>query len=257
MAEVDYDALLNTATEIGYLLLENGAEIYRVEESMRRIFDAYGVVEREVFAIPSCIIVTVCTEEGHSLTKIRRIYARGTNLTKVNRFNDLCRRICRTTPALSAVEAEIERINTTSSYRLIWQVLAWSLVAAAFTLFWGGGLADAACAVVCGAAMKLVCRFMEKFDANAFFMNIIGSCVAAAVACCAVYWNLAAGLDKIIIGTLMNLVPGIAITNVMRDIIGGDLIAGLTKLTESLLIATAIALGAGIALSVARMLGAL
>ncbi len=58
--------------------------------------------------------------------------------------------------------------------------------------------------------------------------------------------------DKMIIGTLMNLVPGIAITNVMRDILGGDLIAGIIKLVESLMVAIGIALGAGIAISTLR-----
>ena len=64
MAEVDYDALLNTATEISYLLGKTARKStgWRVHAA---IFDAYGVVEQEVFAIPSCIIVTVCTEEGH------------------------------------------------------------------------------------------------------------------------------------------------------------------------------------------------
>ena len=61
-------------------------------------------------------------------------------------------------------------------------------------------------------------------------------------------------LDKIIIGVLMNLVPGVALTNFMRDIIAGDLIAGLTKLVEALLTATGIALGTGVALSLGRAL---
>ena len=51
---------------------------------------------------------------------------------------------------------------------------------------------------------------------------------------------------------LMNLVPGIAITNVMRDILGGDLIAGIIKLVESLMVAVGIALGAGLAISTLR-----
>ncbi len=65
--------------------------------------------------------------------------------------------------------------------------------------------------------------------------------------------GLAHNSDKMIIGTLMNLVPGIAITNVMRDIIAGDLIAGLVKLTEALLVATAIALGAGMAITLSQI----
>ncbi len=39
---MNYDDLISAATDVGYLLLRNGAEIYRVEDSMQRIFRAYG-----------------------------------------------------------------------------------------------------------------------------------------------------------------------------------------------------------------------
>ena len=78
--------------------------------------------------------------------------------------------------------------------------------------------------------------------------------MAATIAMLAVQMGFGANLDKIIIGALMNLVPGIVITSFMRDIMGGDLIAGLIRFVESLLVATAIAIGAGIALMVPRLI---
>lgn len=62
------DELLEITTEIGWRLLQSGAEIYRVEESIRRMLEAYGFPEAEVFSIPSCIIVTINDETGHALT---------------------------------------------------------------------------------------------------------------------------------------------------------------------------------------------
>ena len=81
---MNYDDLISAATDVGYLLLRNGAEIYRVEDSMQRIFRAYGVETGEVFAIPTCIFVTITTPEGKSITKIKRLYTRGTDLDKVD-----------------------------------------------------------------------------------------------------------------------------------------------------------------------------
>lgn len=92
---MDYDALLNTATQIGYMLLANGAEIYRVEESMNRVLHAYGVMDCGVFVVPSSIMVSVTTGQGHTVSKIKRVYTHATNLAKVERVNDLCRRTCR------------------------------------------------------------------------------------------------------------------------------------------------------------------
>ena len=52
----------------------------------------------------------------------------------------------------------------------------------------------------------------------------------------------------------MNLVPGVVLTNVMRDMIAGDLVAGLTKLAQALITAPGIALGTGVAISLGRVI---
>ena len=96
---------------------------------------------------------------------------------------------------------------------------------------------------------------MERRRTNSFFVNAVCSMTAALVAVAGVSLGLGQNLDLVIIGAFMGLVPGVALTNFMRDILAGDLFAGITKLAESLLTATAMALGAGIALSLARWLG--
>jgi len=249
---MNYDDLINTATDVGYMLLANGAEIYRVEESMQRIFHAYAVDNGEIFAIPTCIYVTISTGEGRPITKIKRLYSRCTNLDKVDRVNDLCRRICREVPDFKTIKQELQCIEGRPNYGFLEQGLAFSLVAFSFTLFYGGNFADAVCAIFCGAAIKVVSFQMNRFHANSFFTNILASGASAFIALIAVHYNFGLNADKIIIGALMNLVPGIAITSFMRDLIAGDLIAGLIRLTESLLVATAIAIGSGVALTVTR-----
>lgn len=249
---MNYEDLINTATDVGYMLLANGAEIYRVEESMQRIFLAYAVETGEIFVIPTCIYVTISTPDGRPITKIKRLYSRCTNLDKVEQGNDLCRRICRDVPDFKTIRRELQKIDQSPNYSFLQQILAFGLVSFAFTLFYGGNLADAVCAIFCGAAVKGISFQMEKFHANSFFTNILSSGAAAAIALIAVHFNVGLNSDKIIIGALMNLVPGIAITSFMRDLIAGDLIAGLIRFTESLLVATAIAIGAGIALTATR-----
>ncbi|MDD3430356.1 MAG: threonine/serine exporter family protein [Oscillospiraceae bacterium] len=245
--------LLNITTRLGYLLLENGAEIYRVEESILRIFQAYNLQDSSIFAIPTCLIVTVCDHEGNSVSRVKRITQRGTNLAKVHYLNSLCRNICATTPDESYILEQLDQAETIKTYSSLLQTLAFAALAFFFALFFGGTLADAFCAALCGALIR-ICRFqMERFNTNFFFVNVAASALAGGLAALLVHFGIGDNLDKIIIGALMNLVPGIAITNFMRDIIGGDLVAGITKLAESLLIAFAIALGTGIALTLANM----
>lgn len=252
MEHVNYDELLSLSTEIGWRLLENGGEIYRVEESIQRILEAYGIRGGDVFTIPSCIIVTINDDSGRSLTRIKRIRSLGVNVSKVDLLNDLCRRICRDKPELAEIRTGLQQIEERKRYPFPVQVWAVASISFSFTFFYGGILPDAICAFAIGILLKLLLFLLQRFQANSFFCNMIGSFLVASLCLISVHLGLAFNYDKMIIGTLMNLVPGVAITNVMRDIIAGDLIAGIIKLTEALMVATAIALGAGIAISLLR-----
>ena len=251
---MNYDKLVSTTADVGYLLISNGAEISRAEESMRRIFHAYGVESGEVFAIPNFLSVSVGTAEGRPVTAIRRISSRQTDMSRVALANDLCRRVCIARPNLYHVDREVARISSLPAVPVWLQTAAYAIVAFAFTPFYGGNLADAVVALLCGAALRPVCYLLERLHVNMFFINVVGSFVAAAIALTFAHFNAYLNYDKIIIGVLMNLVPGIAITDFMRDIIAGDMISGILRLMESLLVAAAIAIGAGIALTATRMI---
>ena len=244
--------LLNAAVDVGYMLLANGAEIYRVEESIQRILYAYDAKNADVFAIPSCIIVSINDRDNEAITKIRRLYSRDTNFDKVEQTNDLCRRICSEKPEYAWIKSELARIEQRPAYSFAWQLMGYALAASTFTIFFGGGIREALCALVLGLIIRIVTKRMDKLNANPFFINVIASGIIAIFAMGAVYLQFAASVDKIIIGALMLLVPGVAITNSMRDIIAGDLIAGLMKMVEALMVATAIAIGTGGALSLFR-----
>lgn len=251
---MDYQELLNITTKVGFYLLENGAEIYRVEDSIRRICAAYGVEDVDVFAVPTTIIVTINPADGPTLTKTKRIYSRSTDLDRIYRLNDLSFDIVEEKPTLEEIERRLATIVSRPDYNLVMQVFAYSLAAFGFTLFFGGNLRDAICSLTLGAAIRLIGRGLDMFHTNSFFINTICS---GATALLAVFWfeiGAAPHIDKMVIGAMMNLVPGVALTNSMRDIIAGDLLAGQAKLVEALLAATSMALGAGLVLSVHRLL---
>lgn len=249
---IDYDALLNTASTMGVGMLESGAEAYRVEDSLLRLCRAYGAETGEIFAMPSLLIVSLCDPDGHSHTRIRRLYRRGTDLRRVDALNNLCRNLCQRTPPFAQVDEELSRLAAEPGFPPILQIAGFAFVAAFFTPLFGGDFFDALCALAAGAAIGLLKLPMDRHGTNSFFVNTVCSMVAALVAVAGVKLGMGHHLDKIIIGAFMGLVPGVAITNFMRDVLAGDLFSGITKLTESLLTATALALGAGIALSLAR-----
>lgn len=94
---MDYNTLLDLATDLGYELAMCGAETFRVEESINRILQSYGI-QSEVFAIPNCLTVSIETAEGKPMTRMRRIGYHGNDLDGVERFSGLSRAICTRKP---------------------------------------------------------------------------------------------------------------------------------------------------------------
>lgn len=252
---MDYNRLLNLSTEIGYRLLENGAEIYRVEESVQRILRAYGLNTGEVFAIPNCLISSLVTPAGQALTRIRRMPSHGTDIDQLERYNNLCRHICAETPPLEEAENQCDALLAyRRSYSLPALLAAYALGAGAFVLFFNGTWRDAACGALCGLAIGVCLTFLTRLRSNLFFKTLLGGAVSALLALGLRVVGLGDNVDLITIGALMILVPGVLFTNALRDIMAGDMVAGITKIAEALLIGVAIALGTGVALWLARLL---
>lgn len=253
---METEKLLNFSCEMGRQLLQNGAEIYRVEESMRRLLSAYGRTETEVFAIPSCIIVNI--QEGErNYTKSVRIKTVSNNLRRLSNLNALCRWLCREAPPIEECRRRMDQILAEPVYAPATGFLAYGLVAFFFTLFWGGAPADAAAAFPCGLAVRAVLVSMRRLHANEFFTNLAAAMLSSLVPLALSWAGAAVSVGAIIIGTIMLLVPGIAITNVMRDVLAGDFLTALTRFAEVLIVGMAITVGVAMAITLARFLSGL
>ena len=246
--------ILEAACRLGRNILENGGEIYRVEESINYFLEAYGIYDAQIFALPATIIVTII-EDGEPKTHLGRVKGSIQNLDKLAKFNDLCRRACANVYPIEQVLEEIESIRNEKDFKFSTYLLAYAGTSAFFCLFWKGDVRDAIVAFICGIATKLCLEYMSKVKTNIFFSNAVASAAIAYIAIAFVNLGFAQHYDKIIIGAIMTLVPGIALTNVMRDIIAGDIITGTTKLSEVLLVAVAIAVGIALAMSSVLILG--
>lgn len=246
-AAMDYYTLLDLASELGYKLAMSGAETYRVEESINRVMDAYGI-KAEAFAIPNCLHVTIETAEGKPITKMRRIGYHGNDLDSVEKYSNLSRRICIEKPDPSvAIQWLKETDCSLRKYKLPLYLLGNILGASGFAILFGGDFTDCLWAGACGMVIGLVNYYMEYLKANQFFRIIAASFFMAALAYATGAAGLASNPDCVIIGALMILVPGLVFTNAMRDIIYGDTNSGINRIVQVFLVAAAIALGTGAA----------
>ena len=240
---MDYYLLTDLAATMGYHLAMSGAETFRVEDTIHRILLAYGV-ECEVFAIPNSVSVSLEAANGKPLMIMRRIGFHGNDLEKMEKLNALSRHICAKKPAVDeAMEWLHETLASCRTYSTGAFYLGNVLVGIGFCLVFGGALSDCLWAGLIGLIIGLVTRFMDRREANPFFSTILASCLMALPAYAAAGLGWLKSPDAAIIGALMLLVPGLLITNSMRDIIYGDTNSGIFRIVQVVLTALAIALG--------------
>lgn len=240
---MDYYLLTDLAATMGYHLAMSGAETFRVEDTIHRILLAYGV-ECEVFAIPNSVSVSLEAANGKPLMIMRRIGFHGNDLEKMEKLNALSRQICAKKPAVDeAMEWLHETLASCRTYSTGAFYLGNVLVGIGFCLVFGGALSDCLWAGLIGLIIGLVTRFMDRREANPFFSTILASCLMALPAYAAAGLGWLKSPDAAIIGALMLLVPGLLITNSMRDIIYGDTNSGIFRIVQVVLTALAIALG--------------
>ncbi len=216
---------------------------------MARVLAALGATDINVFVINSCIMFSVKTEEGSIVSDIRRCTEKSTDLYKIEKLNSLCRKICGGFHDYEEIIKELDRIESKKSYPFLLKLFGFIIISAGFAVIFGGALWEAIAAAFTGLLVYPLVYFMDNYKTGLFFKNIIGS---AAIVLFVILFSAfihPISIDEAIIGTFMNLVPGVALSTSMRDIIAGDLISGKNVLTEAIIVALGIALGAGLAMS--------
>ena len=150
------------AMDVGEQMLLSGAEIYRVEDAVHRMCEAFGAKRVDVFIITSSMIVTVHDEKGESFTQTRRITASKMNMEKLHRLNHLSRAICRGKLSDEEIEEKLQDAASCGAYPLWLEFFACAAIAGAFTLFFGGGFGEAGVSFLVGALVWLLVFFSER-----------------------------------------------------------------------------------------------
>ncbi len=249
LSREDAELALECALDIGESMLRTGAEILRVENTIMRICRTYGDGIVDVFTILSLIIVSWHPDGGRNITQSRRIYSYATDLEKLEELNALSRYICENKPSYAKIKDSVHEIMCRRKKRFSKSRLAgYVLVASAFAVFFGGNLRDGVAAGLVGIVLYLWDMLFAKGSKNRVVYSLIIS-TAAGIAC---ILSVAAGIgvntDKIMIGSIMLLIPGINLMNSLRDMMSGDIITGILRLAEALMMAVAIAAGFGLAI---------
>lgn len=245
---MDYEAVLNVASSAGKILLQNGAEIYRVEETITRICECYEVEDANAFVTPSGIFISFF-KDNKTYSKVIRTREISLNLAKINQVNDLSRNLHNKHISLAQANQKLKDIQSHIGYSPSLKIIASGFIAMFFTYFFAGTFVDGICAFFIGAIVQFVAAKFDQKQINSMVKITILSSLLTILTLLLVRLHFATLKDSIILGNLMLLVPGVAITNAIRDSISGDLISGITRGIEACFIAIALALGAGVSIS--------
>lgn len=248
---MNIESILNIALTLGTGLMENGGETYRAEDTIERICHSMGCEQIEVFAIPTGIILSV-HYNGILYTRLHRVHKSTIDLRIVTRLNELSRRIVSGEIPNHLIEKELNFILDSPPYDPKMRSAFAGLAGGFFTLMFQGNLLEFTLSFIVCTLVALLSYYKLRRLQSGFVKNIIAGFATASMAILLAEITTSTALtsyDKIIIGAIMPLVPGVAMTNAIRDSLSGELVAGMTKLVETLIIATGIAIGVGIALS--------
>ena len=253
---MDINKILKILKLISQIMLENGAETYRVEDTIMRICESFDFVEVEAIVIPTGAFISVSMDGASSThTVIKRVKNRTIDLTKVNCANTISRQI--TTGAMTLEQAiiQLQDMSYSRAEKKLLPILAAGLSAGFFTLLFGGGMFDFSIAALSGSIVQIVAFILRREDMFHFIISLTGGIITASIAIATTHIFSLGNLELIISGGIMPLLPGLAMTNAIRDSMRGDLVSGVARGTEALIVAVTLAVGVMIVLKAWLLFG--
>ncbi|MEE1314747.1 MAG: threonine/serine exporter family protein [Faecalimonas sp.] len=246
--------LMDTAVLAGEIMLSSGAETYRVEDTMNHILRTSKRQSIDVLALMTGIVATINDEEMQQpITAVKAIHKRSTNLNNIIKVNEISRSYCGGNLSLEEAYASLKNVKEKLYGRVVFN-FATVLVTTGFAMMFGGRAVDVFAAALAGVWLAVCLMF-----ANVTHMSTILTDIASTAGIAMLIMSLQAFLipgistDIAIVSTIMPLVPGVAITNAVRDVLHRDYLSGCARILESFLKAGSIAIGVGIGMALFRI----
>ena len=239
----------------GRLIMENGGETYRVEETITRMGHAFGFMEVESFAVPSGIFISYRKHDGSIETAVKRVSRKGTDLTRVDAVNTVSRRMEAEHLSCEEVMALLREIETRPpKITKLGLTAAVAMSSAGWAVMFGGGLADCVAAGLVAFLSQGLAFVLDKAGMRSFVSTLVGSFLGTILP---MFINFFTGfllVDATVAACLMPMLPGLAMTNAVQDTMRGDMVSGIASATSAILTAAMVAGGALIGTAAFRLL---
>ena len=232
------------------LVLESGGETYRVEETVRRMAKGLGMSDVNVVAFPTSIFV-----ETQGRACVRRISHRGTNMRRLVLTNDVSRQTEHGELTLAQAERALDAVSRDPGIRQDLAIPACGLACGSFCLLVGGGLRAFLIAILIGVILQAAQPLFSRMTTGALLGNFCGGLLSAVLAQAAQLALPGLEVNAVIIGGIMPYLSGLLMTTAVRDTMYGDLVSGVARAVEALLLAASVAAGVFVGLKLTAMMG--
>lgn len=249
--KIQLEQIVDITILAGEIMLKNGAETSRVEETMFHVARALGAVTAESFVIPTGVFVTVTDCDGRTSTIMRRVHDRTINLDRIAKVNELSRGLSDRRIDYQRAYAHLEQIaQERTGFSLGPSMMASGVVGGSAAILLNAGVAESLAAFTTALVVRYIAHVVSRLHGVKFTFEFLGGVTAAAVG--VLFQHIWPELrpDNVVVGGIMPLVPGVAITNAIRDVIAGDLLSGLSRGLDAALTAIAVSMGVVIILAV-------
>lgn len=251
-SEVDIKRVVDLALEAGRILLKNGAEIFRVEETMKRICERFHVNYVDTFTLSHGIFITAENGMSDAYTKVKNVPLSSPHLGIVAEVNDLSREISAGRVGIDEAWKKLREIDSIPPMKSYTQILAAGVASGTLGYLLGANFPESCIAVGIGCLLYVWILLGKRWSVSKIVVNIVGGVIITTLALLAIHCPFWHGIrmDGMIVGAIMPLVPGVAFVNAIRDIADGDFLSGTVKMIDALLVFVYIAIGVGTTLSI-------
>ncbi|MCF0128741.1 MAG: threonine/serine exporter family protein [Pseudobutyrivibrio sp.] len=243
--------VLAFAVELGDQLLRNGGEVYRVEDTVLAIMQAYDVEDFDVYVLSNGIFASANEQREDACSMVRHVPLAGYHLTKVDKLNQISRDVCAHVIDLDEAWKQLKAARELPEVGILTRMFFGGLGSGCFTLMFGGGPFEAVAAFIIGFIVQHILEMLNRSSVSKFMGIVLCSIMIAVLTLVLLFFGLGPNYHTTIIGSIMPLVPGIALTTSIRDLNNGDYLSGTIHLIDALMTALCIAAGVGVVIILA------
>ena len=244
--KTDEYAFAHLLLKLGEMLIDAGGEIYRVEHTLKQVAKAYGALSVNVFMITAFMVITLKFPDDRKITESRQVkHGVNTNFTKLEKVSKLCDDCCKNPVSINVLASRIEECDLKPNNKAFY--IGSVIAAFFFCILFSGTLIDAVFAGALGLLAAFLIKKIGPLCKNNIVLNMIAAFVFGALAYFLTKAIPALTMDTIVIADIMILLPGLTLTNGIRDVLVGDTISGVNQFIESVLWTGGLAIGIVIA----------